>query len=173
MKKIAFYEPWFFLLFGVFHLHRIWGIFDRKSYASFWIGVLESRNAFYYGLMAVLVLCCLLGIISFFKNLHRNYWWRWIYIVGGCYLLFDLFAIYTGLRFWNELLLWMFDTDSPYWNMIWFMFILLGGFVFCLGIQLLIKYQSEKSGQAENMKSIYRSGQSKKTVLQLYDRWKI
>jgi hypothetical protein len=23
MKKIAFYEPWFFLLFGIFHLHRI------------------------------------------------------------------------------------------------------------------------------------------------------
>ena len=51
MKNIAFYEPWFFLLFGIFHLHRIWGMIDRRSYADFWIGILESRNAFYYGLM--------------------------------------------------------------------------------------------------------------------------
>lgn len=92
MKKIEFYEPWFFLLFGVFHLHRIWGMIDRKSYADFWIGILESRNVFYYGLMVVLAMLCFLGIICFFKNIHYNYWWRWIYIAGGGYLLFDLFA---------------------------------------------------------------------------------
>lgn len=83
MKKIAFYEPWFFLLFGVFHLHRIWGMIDRKSYADFWIGILESRNAFYYVLMIILGMFCLLGLISFFKNIRHNYWWRWIYVAGG------------------------------------------------------------------------------------------
>lgn len=140
MKKVEFYEPCFFLLFGVFHLHRIWGMIDRKSYAGFWIGILENRNVIYYGLMIVLAMFCLLGIITFFKNTHHNYWWRWIYIAGGSYVLFDLFAIYVRLKFWNELLLWMYDTTSPYWNMIWLIFILLGGSVFCLGIKLLIDY---------------------------------
>ncbi len=98
MKKIAFYEPWFFLLFGVFHLHRIWGMIDRKSYADFWIGILESRNAFYYGLMIVLAMLCFLGIISFFKNIHHNHWWRWIYILGGSYLLCYKKTVYHGLK---------------------------------------------------------------------------
>ncbi len=94
--------------------------------------------------MIILAMLCFLGIISFFKNIHYNYWWRWIYIAGGGYLLFDLFAICVRLKFWNELLLWMYDTTSPYWNTIWLMFILLGGFVFCLGIKLFIDYQNEK-----------------------------
>lgn len=68
---------------------------DRKSYADFWIGILEIRNAFYYVLMIILAMLCLLGIISFFKNIYHNYWWRWIYVAGGSYLLFDLFAIYA------------------------------------------------------------------------------
>ena len=70
-------------------------------------------------------------------ELHSNYWWRWIYVFGGIYVLFDLFAIAVGLDFWNNLLLWMFDVKSPYWNVIWSFFILLGGFVFALGICLL------------------------------------
>ena len=144
MKKIEFYEPYFFMVFGFFHLHRIWGIIDRKSYAHFWIGILESRNVFYYGLMIILALFCLLGILSFLKNIHHNYWWRWIYVLGGSYLLFDLLAIYARFEFWNELLLWMYDTTSTYWNAVWFLFILLGGFIFCLGIELLINYKSEK-----------------------------
>lgn len=140
MKKIAFYEPFFFLFFGLFHLHRIWGLIDRKSYADFWVGILENRSWFYYVLMIVLATLCILGIINFFRNLHRNYWWRWIYIVGGSYVLFDLLAIIAKLEFWNKLLLWMFDTSSPYWNIVWLIFVLLGTFVFCLGIVLLIKY---------------------------------
>ena len=35
------------MVFGLFHLHRIWGLIDRNSYADFWIGVLESRGLFY------------------------------------------------------------------------------------------------------------------------------
>lgn len=76
MKKIEIYEPWFFLFFGLFHLHRIWGLIDRDSYADFWIGILENRGAFYYLLMGILAVPCVLGIITFFKNLNRNYWWR-------------------------------------------------------------------------------------------------
>lgn len=158
MKKIKFYEPWFFILFGVFHLHRIWGLIDRKSYADFWIGTLESRNAFYYGLMIILTVFCILGIVSFFQNIGHNYWWRVIYIAGGSYLLFDLFAICVGLEFWNKLLLWMFDTTSPYWNVIWSGFILLGGFVFCLGIKLLIGYLAQNDQEKDTKSSLFPAG---------------
>lgn len=54
-------------------------------------------------------------------------------------MLFDLFAIATGMKFWHKLLLIMFDTASPYWNAVWIFFILLGGFVFLLGISLFSK----------------------------------
>ena len=139
MKKIEVYEPWFFILFGIFHLHRIWGLVDRKSYADFWIGVLEEKGIFYYSVMCVLAALCICGIITFFKNLHNNYWWRWIYILGGSYVLFDLFAIATGLKFWRELLFNMFDISAPYWNIVWSAFVLLGGAVFMLGIVLMKK----------------------------------
>ena len=136
-KKILAWEPWFFMFFGAFHLHRIWGLVDRVSYAEFWIRVLETKGIFYFVLMGILAMLCILGIVTFIKNRHSNYWWRWIYIFGGTYVMFDLFAIATGLKFWNNLLLWMFDTDSPYWNITWSFFILLGGFAFVLGIKLL------------------------------------
>ena len=48
MKKIYAWEPWFFMFFGLFHLHRIWGLIDRKSYADFWLGILESKGVFYF-----------------------------------------------------------------------------------------------------------------------------
>lgn len=57
--------------------------------------------------------------------------------MGGSYLLFDLFAIATGLEFWYALLMWMFDVSSPYWNVVLGTFILLGGSVFLLGLKLL------------------------------------
>lgn len=143
MKKIKFYEPVFFILFGLFHLHRIWGLIDRKAYADFWIGILNSKGVSYYFIMGILAFLCILGIITFFKNLHNNYWWRYIYLFGGVYVLFDLFAIATGVEFWHELLLKMFDISSTYWNMIWSLFVLLGGAVFILGLILLKKMKSE------------------------------
>lgn len=147
-KKIIVWEPWFFMAFGLFHLHRIWGLTDRKSYAEFWIGVLENKNLFYFILMGILAVLCILGIITFFQNRHNNYWWRWIYLFGGAYLLFDLFAIAVKLEFWNKLLLWMFDVDSIYWNAVWSFFILLGGFVLALGIKLQIdKSRMNKRGK--------------------------
>lgn len=136
-KKILSWEPWFFVFFGLFHLHRIWGLVDRSSYASFWIGVLEGKGIFYFVLMGTLAALCVVGIITFCKNRNFNYWWRWIYLFGGAYLIFDLFAIAAGLEFWNKLLLWMFDVDSSYWNIIWSFFILLGGLALILGIKLL------------------------------------
>ena len=137
MKKIYAWEPWFFIFFGMFHLHRIWGLIDRTSYAKFWTGILESKGVSYFVIMGLLAVLCVLGMITFIKNRKNNYWWRWIYFCGGSYLLFDLFAIATGLEFWNKLLLWMFDVNLPYWNLIWSGFIFMGGAVFVLGCFLL------------------------------------
>ena len=98
-KKIFAWEPVFFLFFGLFHLHRIWGLIDRKTYADFWLGILENRGVFYFILMGLLAILCIAGVITFFRNRSSNYWWRWIYLFGGSYVLFDLFAIAVGLDF--------------------------------------------------------------------------
>lgn len=45
-------------------------------------------------------------------NWHNNYWWRWIYLFGDGYLLFDLFAIATALEFWHRLILAMYDVTA-------------------------------------------------------------
>lgn len=139
MKKIYIFEPFFFLFFGLFHLHRIWALVDRVPYADFWIHVMEQKGLFYFGLMGILAALCVLGIFTFFKNLHQNYWWRYIYLFGGGYLLFDLFAIAAGLSFWHNLLLAMFDVDSSYWTLLWSGFVFLGMFSFVLGCVLLRK----------------------------------
>ena len=145
MKKIETFEPWIFLFFGVFHLHRIWGLFDRESYASFWIATMEQKSWFYFLLLGILAILCVLGIMAFLKNLHHNYWWRWIYVFGGGYVLFDLFAIVTGWKVWHQLILRMFDVNAPYWNLLWLLFIVMGGAVFLLGIKLsLILWKEEK-----------------------------
>ena len=64
MKKIYEWEPWFFMFFGLFHLHRIWGLIDRTSYADFWIGILESKGIFYFVLMGILAFLCVCGIAT-------------------------------------------------------------------------------------------------------------
>ncbi len=137
MKKIEAFEPWVFIFFGVFHLHRIWGLIDRKTYADFWVGLMENKDIFYYVMMVILAILCLCGLRTFFQNLHNNYWWRWIYALCGNYLIFDLFAIAMGLEFWHELILKMYDVTASYWNVLWGAFILMGGFSFVLGIRLL------------------------------------
>ena len=143
-KKIYSWEPWFFIAFGLLHLHRIWALVDRRSYAGFWIGALNEKGVFYFSLMGALSALCVLGIVTFFRELRNNYWWRWIYLFGGAYVLFDLYAIAAGLGFWNGLLLKMFDVSSVYWNAVWGFFILLGGFVSALGVRLLIKKTMDK-----------------------------
>lgn len=67
-KKVFAWEPWFFMAFGLFHLHRIWGLIDRNSYAEFWIGVLEEKGAFYFVSMGILAALCILGITAFVKK---------------------------------------------------------------------------------------------------------
>lgn len=100
---------------------------------------MKNKGIFYYFLMGVLTILCICGIITFLKNWKNNYWWRWIYLFGGSYLLFDLFAIAMGLKFWERLLLKMFDVSAPYWNMLWLSFVLLGACSFALGIRLLLQ----------------------------------
>ena len=52
-------------------------------------------------------------------------------------MLFDLFAIATGIEFWHDLLRAMYDVNAAYWNLLWGGFIVLGGAVFVLGCFLL------------------------------------
>ena len=146
MKKIYSWEPWFFIFFGLFHMHRIWVLLDRDSYASFWLGILENKGILYFLIMGILAGLCILGMIIFVRERKSNYVWQWIYFFGGVYLLFDLFAIAAGLPFWQKLLVSMFDAVSPYWNIVWGFFILLGAGVFVLGIISLTareKYNQE------------------------------
>lgn len=127
-------------------MHRIWALLDRDSYASFWLEILENKGIPYFLIVGILAGLCILGMITFFRERKRNHVWRWIYFIGGAYLLFDLFAIATGLPCWHKLLVSMFDTASPYWNAVWGFFILLGAGVFVLGIISLTareKYNQE------------------------------
>ena len=143
-KKIYLWEPWFFIFFGLFHIHRIWALIDRASYASFWMGMMQEKGLPYFLIMGILASLCILGIVTFIRERKRNYIWRWIYVFGGAYVLFDLFAIAIELKAWKKLLSLMFDTDSRYWNTVWISFILLGCAVFALGIRLLILRVKEK-----------------------------
>ena len=120
-------------------MHRIWAIIDRETYASFWMGIMENKGLPYYLIMGILAGLCILGIITFIRERKDNYMWRWIYLFGGAYVLFDLFAIAAGLEGWQKILAVIFDTNSPYWNTIWGFFILLGTAVFALGISLMVK----------------------------------
>ena len=125
-------------------MHRIWALIDRQSYADFWMGIYEEKGVTYFVLMGLLAGLCILGIVTFIRERKANYLWRWIYIFGGIYVLFDLFAIAIGLEVWQKLLEVMFDITSPYWNIIWGFFILLGTAVFILGIKLMFKRKGEE-----------------------------
>ena len=112
MKRIYTWEPWFFIFFGLFHIHRIWALIDRETYASFWMGIMEKKGLPYFLIMGILAGLCVLGIITFIREWKGNYLWRWIYVFGGIYVLFDLFAIAIGLEAWQKLLGSMFDIIS-------------------------------------------------------------
>lgn len=142
MKKkspVLWFEPIVFLFFGVFHLHRIWGLVSRESYARFWTSIMNDKGTVYYSLMSILAIMCIAGLVVFIKNIGQNYWWRWIYFLGGGYVLFDVIAILTNLKVWRNLLLNMFDVTNPYWNLIWGWFILIGFMSLILGIAILKK----------------------------------
>lgn len=144
--KIQWFEPIFFLFFGIMHTSRIWSFYDRESYSNAWLGMMYDKGIIYYVLMRCMAGLCIAGIIVFFLNRDKNQWWRWVYIVGGGYVLFDLFAIATRLHFWEQLLLFMFDTQSPYWYLIWGLFIVIGILSLALGIYLCKQlYQQRKT----------------------------
>ena len=136
-SKILWFEPVLFIFFGLFHLHRIWGLVDRKRYADFWLGIMNDRGVSFFVLMSILSVLCIAGIIVFFGNLGSNYWWRWIYIFGGGYVLFDIFAILIKLKEWNTLLQMMFDTTSTYWNLLWGLFVIMGLLSLTLGLFII------------------------------------
>ena len=68
VKKIYVWEPWFFIFFGVFHLHRIWALYDRRSYASFWIGIMQNKGVEYFLIMGILAALCIIGICTFIRE---------------------------------------------------------------------------------------------------------
>ena len=103
-----------------------------------------NRGWFYFVLMGIMSFLCVAGIVLFIKNKGRNYWWRWFYIFGGGYVLFDLFAILVGLDIWKNLLYKMFDVTSQYWNILWGAFIGLGLISFVIGISITKKLLSRK-----------------------------
>lgn len=144
-SKIYLFEPIVFLLFGLFHIHRIWGFIDRTEYANFWLGIMNNRGFLYFLLMSILSVLCLAGIIVFILNIGRNYWWRWVYIFGGGYVLFDLCAIMIKLKIWSKLLLFMFDTESEYWNFVWGFFVSLGVLSFLLGLYIINTMKKSKN----------------------------
>lgn len=143
MKKIKPYEPWFFLFFGIFHLHRVWGLVDRQAYSEFWIHTMAQKGEIYYLLMGVLAIQCMMGIVTFIRHPRDDCWWRWVYLFGGGYVLFDLIMIATEQVFWQKLILKMFDVDFPYWNALWLSFVILGAASFILGIWLILKYKKK------------------------------
>ena len=116
--KIAWYEPLFFLFFGAFHLHRVWGLADRESYAAFWLGVLTQKGPLYFGLMGLLAVLCLAGVATFFRNWGRNPWWRWIYLFGGMFFRWifkSAFAILIVSNTWN-IVMGVFDATQSVVN---------------------------------------------------------
>jgi len=138
-SKIIWFEPIVFLFFGVLHLHRIWALIDRSSYSDYWLSLMENRGWFYFVLMGIMSFLCVAGIVIFIRDKGRNYWWRWFYIFGGGYVIFDLFAILVGLEIWESLLYKMFDVTSRYWNILWGAFIGLGLISFVIGILITKK----------------------------------
>ena len=72
MNKIERFELLIFIVFRIFHLHKIWGLTDRKSYAAFWIEIMEQKDFSYYLLSGILAALCIWGICIFLKNLHHN-----------------------------------------------------------------------------------------------------
>jgi hypothetical protein len=144
-SKIVWLEPIVFLFFGLLHLHRVWALLDRNSYSDFWLSRMDNRDWLYFTLMGIMTLLCVAGIIIFIKNKGRNYWWRWFYIFGGGYVIFDLFAIFIRLEIWKNLLYRMFDVTSRYWNILWAVFICLGAASFIIGIMLAYLYKRQEA----------------------------
>jgi hypothetical protein len=143
-SSVLWFEPIIFLFFGIFLGSRVWAFFDRVGYAAFFVRLLVERNAIYFVFMFIMAVLCAAGIITFLRNHRHIVWWRWVYLFGGAYVLFDLLAIALGFTFWNDLLLWMFDTANPYWNVVWAAFSLIGISSFLVGSYLVFRLHSSR-----------------------------
>ena len=143
ISKIIWFEPVVFIFFGLFHLHRIWAFIDRGGYSEFWISLMENRGVLYFILTGIMSALCVAGIAVFIINANKgkNYWWRWFYIFGGGYVLFDLCAILLRFKIWQNLLYKMFDAANPYWNIIWGTFVSLGLISLLVGVLIFKEYQ--------------------------------
>ncbi|MCR5701641.1 MAG: hypothetical protein K6G76_05790 [Lachnospiraceae bacterium] len=73
MKRIYSWEPWFFVFFGLFHMHRIWALIDRETYAFFWMRIMENKGLQSFLIMGILDGLCIVGIITFFRECKANY----------------------------------------------------------------------------------------------------
>lgn len=87
-------EPWIFIFFGVFHLHRIWGLVDRQAYANFWVKTRESKVCF---------ITCLWGfwreLILKMYDIYAWYWnalWISFVLLGGLSFVLGVKLLLAG-----------------------------------------------------------------------------
>lgn len=113
-----------FMFFGIFHVHRIWGLVNPSAYAEFWLNIINKEK---YGALAiVLIIFALSFVILFFTNLKKLRWWRWFYFCGGVYVLLDVFSNLARLGLIKKATIWMFTVTGPIWYLLWGFFTLLG-----------------------------------------------
>jgi hypothetical protein len=129
-------ESLVFLIFGLFHTHRIWAFVDSKSYNKFWLNVLEGRGAFFYILGVLLIIMSILLILYFIKCFKNKKWWGWIYLFGGIYLLIDSILNLLGNNFIKNVVIKMYTLKQPYFSILWSLFILIGIISIVLSIYL-------------------------------------
>ena len=66
-QKILGWEL-YFLVFGLFHLHRIWGLIDRNLYADFWIGVMVWCDSMHWNLVWLFLYCLVVLLFVWVLN---------------------------------------------------------------------------------------------------------
>jgi hypothetical protein len=119
-------ESLVFLFFGLFHIHRIWAFIDSKAYNNFWLGVLDNRGPSFFFLGVLLMILSIVVILYFLKNYKDKKWWRWIYLFGGIYVLFDSILNLLNNNFMINVVIKMYTIAQPYYYILWGLFILLG-----------------------------------------------
>jgi hypothetical protein len=125
-------ESLFFLFFGLFHIHRIWAFIDSKSYNNFWLNILDSRGAFLYIFGSLLFIMSIIVILYFIKYFGDKKWWRWVYLFGGIYLIWDTILNLLNNDFIKNFIIKMYTIKQPYYFILWGLFIILG--IICLFI---------------------------------------
>ena len=73
LETYLFMGTMVFCILWIFHLHRIWALIDRETYASFWMRIMENKGLPYFLIMGILAGLCIVGIITFFCERKANY----------------------------------------------------------------------------------------------------